>query len=70
MPTVLRPADHPHDRTADRINPERIMSLFNKLEERLVVASELIEDEDLKAAFTDLAARLEVLHHDTSILIF
>lgn len=70
MPVVLRSSDHPQDRTADKVNPERLMVLFGKLEERLSATAETVDDEDLRQAFLDLAHRVEVVHHDAAVMIF
>lgn len=71
MPAVLRRADpHPNQRTADKVNPERLITLFGQLEERLTATAEMMTDDDLREAFNDLSQRLEVIHHDAAILIF
>lgn len=69
MPNGNRSA-HPLDRESDRLNPDRIMELFNKLHERLIVASELVTDEGSKDEWRQLALRVDALHHDAAELIF
>jgi hypothetical protein len=70
MPVVLRSETHPAQRVADRVNPERLLTLLGQLEERLIATAETMQDQDLADAFSDFARRVELIHHDVAILLF